>query len=86
MLSTPVNETFFAGPCMEEGVVLLFYNYVEIPDPQEVCKWQKELCTQLQLKGKIRVAKEGINITLGGTRYTLSTARATLFFWKGHWN
>lgn len=49
--------------------MLLFYNYVDIPDPQEVLEWQKSICKELGLKGKIRVAKEGINITLGGTRY-----------------
>ncbi|NCN87735.1 MAG: rhodanese-related sulfurtransferase [Candidatus Pacebacteria bacterium] len=46
--------------------VLLYYKYVNLEDPQEVKKWQKELCDSLNLKGKILVADEGINGTLAG--------------------
>lgn len=48
--------------------ILLYYKYVSIADPESFCKSQKELCERLNLKGRIIVAKEGINGTVGGTR------------------
>ncbi|XP_068069521.2 thiosulfate sulfurtransferase/rhodanese-like domain-containing protein 2 isoform X2 [Danio rerio] len=50
-----------------EGVVLLFYCYCLLPDPQLISRWQQQLCTTLRLTGKVRVATEGINGTVGGT-------------------
>ncbi|XP_056328814.1 LOW QUALITY PROTEIN: thiosulfate sulfurtransferase/rhodanese-like domain-containing protein 2 [Danio aesculapii] len=50
-----------------EGVVLLFYCYCLLPDPQLISRWQQQLCTALHLTGKVRVATEGINGTVGGT-------------------
>lgn len=49
------------------GKVLLYYHYCQVDDPHAVCAWQKALCEQLHLTGKIRVAAEGINGTVGGT-------------------
>ncbi|XP_030620595.1 thiosulfate sulfurtransferase/rhodanese-like domain-containing protein 2 [Chanos chanos] len=50
------------------GEVLLYYCYCPIENPQLICAWQKALCSKLQLTGKIRVATEGINGTVGGTK------------------
>lgn len=50
-----------------EGVVLLFYCYCHLQDPQLISHWQEQLCTTLRLTGKVRVATEGINGTVGGT-------------------
>lgn len=47
--------------------ILLFYKYVSIDNPKEVMDWQRELCTKLDLKGRLIVAHEGINVTLEGT-------------------
>ena len=47
--------------------VLLFYKYVSIIYPEQMRKWQHRLCTELGLKGRIIVATEGINATVGGT-------------------
>jgi len=52
--------------------IILFYKYVELKDPQEVAHWQKALCTMLNLKGRIIIASEGINGTLGGTDQTIN--------------
>lgn len=49
------------------GKILLYYKYVEILDPQRTMKEQRELCEKLGLKGRILLAHEGINGTLGGT-------------------
>jgi len=48
------------------GKIILFYKYVDITYPEQVRKWQQRLCNELQLKGRIILAHEGINGTLGG--------------------
>ncbi|CDK30956.1 rhodanese-related sulfurtransferase [Candidatus Babela massiliensis] len=48
------------------GKILLYYKYVSIENPESVVLWQKELCQSLGLTGRIIVAQEGINGTLGG--------------------
>jgi predicted sulfurtransferase len=49
------------------GKILLFYKYVHITYPKQILKWQKKLCESLGLKGRIILAHEGINATVGGT-------------------
>lgn len=49
------------------GRVLLYYHYCRVEEPHVVCAWQKALCEKLHLTGKVRVATEGINGTVGGT-------------------
>lgn len=49
------------------GIILLFYKYIGIKHPNAIIKWQKKLCNDLQLTGRILVAKEGINGTLAGS-------------------
>lgn len=48
------------------GKIILFYKYVDIAYPKQIVKWQTKLCTELGLKGRIILAHEGINGTLGG--------------------
>ncbi|XP_076143353.1 thiosulfate sulfurtransferase/rhodanese-like domain-containing protein 2 [Alosa pseudoharengus] len=50
-----------------DGEVLLYYCYCELTHPEPVCVWQRELCQMLHLTGKVRVATEGINGTVGGS-------------------
>lgn len=49
------------------GKILLFYKYVNLEMPEAIAKWQKRLCKQLGLTGRIIVATEGINGTVGGS-------------------
>lgn len=49
------------------GTILLYYKYVEIQYPHEIQKWQKKLCSDLGLTGRILLAHEGINGTVGGS-------------------
>ncbi|KAG9281160.1 thiosulfate sulfurtransferase/rhodanese-like domain-containing protein 2 [Astyanax mexicanus] len=58
------EEELSKGP----GEVLLYYSYCQIRDPKLICSWQSELCSRLHLTGKVRVATEGINGTVGGTK------------------
>jgi UPF0176 protein len=48
-------------------IVLLYYKYTKIADPQKVMIQQRALCEKLALKGRIIIAHEGINGTLEGT-------------------
>lgn len=50
-----------------EYTILLFYKYVHINNPKEVCDAQRKLCEDLGLKGRLIIAHEGINVTLEGT-------------------
>lgn len=47
--------------------VLLFYKYVSIVDPETLRQQQLLLCQQLGLKGRLMIAREGINATLEGS-------------------
>ena len=47
--------------------VLLYYHYITIEDPTTFAKDHLEACKQLELKGRILVATEGINGTVSGT-------------------
>lgn len=46
--------------------VILYYKFVPVSDPTTVMFWQRQLCQRLNLKGRIIVAEQGINGTLGG--------------------
>lgn len=46
--------------------IILYYKFVPVADPVTVMHWQRELCTRLGLKGRIIVAEQGVNGTLGG--------------------
>ncbi|XP_061490231.1 thiosulfate sulfurtransferase/rhodanese-like domain-containing protein 2 isoform X2 [Rhineura floridana] len=52
----------------EDGQVLLYYCYCEVADPGGLCEWQRALCQHLHLTGKVRIASEGINGTVGGSK------------------
>lgn len=49
------------------GKILLFYKYVPIEYPKRILKWQQKICSDLGLKGRILLAHEGINGTVGGS-------------------
>ena len=58
------------------GAILLFYRYFAAPpelpdlqdiDVQELYAFHSSVCERLSLRGKIRVASEGFNVTVGGT-------------------
>lgn len=50
------------------GNVLLYYKYVAIAYPKHIMKWQKKICHDLSLTGRIIIGHEGINGTIGGTQ------------------
>lgn len=49
-----------------QNKVVLYYKFVPVRDPGITMRWQRELCTRLELKGRIIISLHGINGTLGG--------------------
>ncbi len=49
-------------------LVLLYYLYTDIANPEQYCEEHRALCESHELLGRIIVAKEGINGTVSGTR------------------
>lgn len=58
--------------------ILLYYKYVDIQNPQAIMDWQRQLCQSLGLKGRILIAHEGINGTLGGKIESLEAYKQTM--------
>ena len=46
--------------------ILLYYKFTSINNPELLKLWQKSLCDNLQLKGRILVSPQGINGTVAG--------------------
>lgn len=49
------------------GKILLFYKYTNFECPKRILKWQRQICSNLGLTGRIIIAHEGINGTVGGS-------------------
>lgn len=47
--------------------IALFYCYTYFEYPQRILKWQRQICTDLGLTGRIIIAHEGINGTVAGS-------------------
>lgn len=46
--------------------IILFYAFAPVADPHAVVLWQRALCEQHGLMGRIIVSPHGINGTVGG--------------------
>ena len=51
---------------MDLDKVILYYAFTPVADPTALMLWQKNLCETLNIKGRIIIAEQGINGTLGG--------------------
>jgi predicted sulfurtransferase len=61
------------------GKILLFYKYVDIVYPEQIRKWQHRVCSALGLKGRVIIAHEGINGTVGGNPDALELYKKEMF-------
>ena len=52
----------------KEYIVILFYKYITIDNPEYLMESEFAMCKILDLKGRIIIAEEGINSTLEGTK------------------
>lgn len=64
--------------CETMGKILLFYKYVDITYPEQVRKWQERICKKFGLRGRVIVAHEGINGTVGGSLEATELYKAEL--------
>lgn len=62
----------------EAWPVILFYKYVTIAEPECLAAGHREICASLGLKGRLLVAPEGINGTLGGPAQAIDRYIAAL--------
>jgi UPF0176 protein len=51
--------------------VILFYKFIEVKDPTKLMNAQKQLCSSLNLRGRILISSHGINGTLGADQKSL---------------
>jgi UPF0176 protein len=55
----------------DEFRIALYYIYIPITDCQHHASFEKNLCSQLALNGRIRVSPEGLNGVLSGPYVSL---------------
>lgn len=46
--------------------ILLYYKFAPLADPEAIRLWQRSLCEQYNLRGRILISKHGLNGTVGG--------------------
>lgn len=52
----------------KDFIIILFYKFIDLPDPKSFAISHKEKCSSLGLTGRMIVAEEGINGTFEGVR------------------
>lgn len=67
---------------MNKYKVLSFYKYVEVAEPESFAKEHLEWCLQNEIKGKVYVAKEGINGSIFGDEEATSKYKNHLTGYK----
>ena len=60
----------------QDYIVLLFYKFIDLADPQAFADAHRVKATELGLKGRLLVGEEGINGTLEGTRVATDAYKA----------
>ncbi|CAD5123576.1 DgyrCDS11911 [Dimorphilus gyrociliatus] len=63
-----INETI-PPENYNDGVIVLFYKYRCIKKVERIKNWLLNLCQRLDLTGKVRIASEGVNATLGSNDF-----------------
>ena len=46
--------------------ILLYYKFAPLADPEAIRLWQRALCEQYNLRGRILISRHGLNGTVGG--------------------
>ena len=58
--------------------IIAFYKYTRLEEPEKFKKEHLDFCNSLNLKGRILVAKEGINGSVSGTEEQIKTYKHAL--------
>ena len=64
---------------MENLEVTSFYKYIKLASPKKFQKAHQQYCSRLGIKGKVLVAKEGINGSISGTNTQINRYKKNLF-------
>ena len=69
----------------EDYLIILYYKYTHVENPEQLAMWHRGICGALGFKGRILIAKEGINGTLEGKvadveKYMEALRKAGLLF------
>lgn len=64
LYSKKLTRIFMIAWPMEK--IILFYKYTHLENPERIKNWLLAICSALDLRGRIILAQEGINGTLGG--------------------
>jgi UPF0176 protein len=74
-----LEKDFLTGKTdMNDYLILLYYCYTKIEDPEDFREKHHLLCLGLNLRGRVIVASEGINGTLSGLRKDCETYMETM--------
>lgn len=83
--SDPVTYACTCEAGENGGTVVLFYRYWDnnprLPEelkqlacqPNDLAEWHRGLCTKYRLGGKLRIAREGFNVTVAGTKVDIES-------------
>ena len=58
--------------------VLLYYKYIELPEPKAEVEAHRALCERLGILGRILIAAEGINGTCCGTEEAIAEYKSVM--------
>jgi predicted sulfurtransferase len=68
----------------EQDGVLLYYKYCELADSTTaLAAWLEKGCARLGLRGRVRVARDGVNATLRGSMPALQVRDTTVAAIRG---
>jgi UPF0176 protein len=62
----------------EKYIIILFYKFIDITEPEKLRDEQRELCTELNLKGRLLIGEEGINGTFEGIQANIEAYKIAL--------
>jgi predicted sulfurtransferase len=51
-------------PATDQYGVLLYYNYVDIPNLDDLLTFYRSNCSSLSLLGRVRLSSHGVNVTV----------------------
>lgn len=73
MLIILLKDILISNMNSGEYIIILFYKFVDIENPEQLRDEQKKLCESLGLKGRLLIGTEGVNGTFEGKHTDIET-------------
>ncbi|GJP53805.1 hypothetical protein CLOM_g12939 [Closterium sp. NIES-68] len=81
-----ITGTMPTSEAESEGYgVLLYYQYVDVPDDVAAADWMRRICEEQGLLGRVRVSKQGFNVTVAGSTTALHKHISSLSHHPSGW-